>query len=95
MKRFQDNNTALWNEHTSKFTKLIMPPVSLHDEIRTDGREMALIELLVEVGLLHETNNDVSGSKTWEACADYPKKMFIFVLMVCKLNDIDVSIGNF
>ena len=37
LQRFQYNHTTLWNKHTNDVVKLIIPPVSLHDEIRTDG----------------------------------------------------------
>ena len=74
LKRFQYNNTSLWNSHIEKVVKLIIPPVSLHDEIRTDGYGMALIELLVHLGLLYEYNDIHSGIKRWEACKDFEKK---------------------
>ena len=47
LNRFQYNNTVLWNKHTDKVAKLIIPPISLDNEIKTGGYGMALIELLV------------------------------------------------
>ena len=50
----------MWNKSVSKQVKLIIPPVMKHNEIKTDGYGMALIELLVFVGLLKVcTKNDL------------------------------------
>ena len=63
LKRFQYNSTTLWNHHTEKVVKLIISPVSLHDEIRTNGYGIALIELLVHLGLLNEYTDLISRIK--------------------------------
>ena len=44
----------------------------LHDEIRTDGYGMALIDLLVHIGLLEIT--DLNGCKKWTVCKNYKEK---------------------
>ena len=44
---FQYNNVKLWNSSIEEPSKLLIPPVSLRDEIRTDEFGMAVIELLV------------------------------------------------
>ena len=54
--------------------KLIIPPVSLHDEIKTDGYGMALIELLVQIGLLVEKKDVDMDIKVWKACENYKTK---------------------
>ena len=64
----------MWNQHTKDVVKLVIPPVSLHDEIKTDGHGMALIELLVQVGSLDELIDVITGVKTWKACHNYDKK---------------------
>jgi hypothetical protein len=60
---FQYNNTMMWNKYTNEVVKLIIPPVLLHNEIKTNGYGMALIELLVQIGLLDETTHEVMGTK--------------------------------
>ena len=40
--------------HPKKATKLLVPPVSLRNEIKTDGFEMVAIEFMYLVGVLHE-----------------------------------------
>ena len=51
---FQRDVTLEWNLTSNEATKLFIPPVSLQDEIKTDGFGMAVIELLCLVGILHE-----------------------------------------
>ena len=80
IKSFQYKNTMMWNQHTKDVVKLIIPPVSLHDEIKTDGYGMALIELLVQVGLLDELIDVITGVKTWKACHNYDKKIVYLCL---------------
>lgn len=84
----------MWNKYTNQVVKLIIPPVSLHDEIKTDGYGMALIELLVQIGLLDEKTDDKIGMKVWKACQDYEKKQSIYVLMDYPLIVIDVFTEN-
>ena len=64
----------MWNKHTEEVVKLIIPPVSLHDEIATDRYRMALIELLVQIGLLKEMTDGITGLKRWTACQEYKSK---------------------
>jgi len=62
----------MWNRHTKDVVKLMVPPVMLHDEIRTDGYGMALIDLLEHVGMLQKSV--INGRTRWNACDDYKVK---------------------
>ena len=77
-KRFQMTHTEIWNPHTKEVVKLIVPPVMLHDEIRTDGYGMALIDLLVHIGILEKT--ETNGNTRWNACNDYASKTIYLCL---------------
>ena len=50
--RFQSSVVNEWNPKANNATAFIIPPVSLRDEIKTDGYGMALIELLCLSGIL-------------------------------------------
>ena len=54
-----------WNPRSKNATALIIPPVSMHAEVKTDGCGMAIIELLCLSGILLQISkyNDVM---TWE-----------------------------
>ena len=71
-KMFQMRHTELWNKHTKDVVKIMVPPVMLHDEIRTDGYGMALIDLLEHIGMFEKSV--VNGSTRWKACDDYKAK---------------------
>lgn len=71
-KQFQLRHTELWNQYTNEIVKLLIPPVMLHDEIRTDGYGMALIDLLVHVGMLDKQT--FNGKERWTACSEYESK---------------------
>ena len=62
------------NKHTDKVVCLIIPQVSLHDEIKTGGYGIALIELLVQLGLLLHLRDSASSISTWKACHNYQEK---------------------
>ena len=64
----------MWNTNMKEVVRLITPPVLLHDEIKTDGYGMALIELLVQIGLLNEIEDLSTGMKVWKACNNYESK---------------------
>ena len=51
---FQTTVTLGWNPQSDEATKLLIPPVSLRDEIKTTGYGMAVIELLCLVGIYDE-----------------------------------------
>ena len=71
-KGFQLKHTQLWNDRTNDVVKLIVPPVMLHNEIKTDGYGMALIDLLVHIGLLEIC--ELNGCKKWTVCDNYKDK---------------------
>ena len=62
---FQQRVVEEWNPSSKNATALIIPPVSMRDEIKTDGYGMAIIELLCLSGILLpiSKHNDVV---TWE-----------------------------
>ena len=49
---FQQNIVNQWNPESQTASSLIIPPVSLRDEIRTNRYGMAIIEILCMAGLL-------------------------------------------
>ena len=53
---FQQHVVEEWNPISKEATALIIPPVSLRDEIKTDGYGMAIIELLCLSGVLSQTS---------------------------------------
>ena len=68
---FQQHVVEEWNPRSKEATALIIPPVSLRDEIKTDGYGMAIIELLCLLGVLFQTSRykDVITwdlNKKWE-----------------------------
>ena len=76
---FQTDVTLGWNPLSNEATKLLIPPVSLRDEIKTDGFGMAVIELLCLVGILHEEKVSPSFSK-WELDRDWKqRRMFLCI----------------
>ena len=76
---FQKHVTLLWNPTSTEPTKLLIPPVSLRDEIKTDGFGMAVIELLCLVGILHEEKISDTYTK-WELdCNWEDRRMFLCI----------------
>ena len=69
----------LWNPQITATDKILIPPVSLCDEIKTSGFDMAMIEMLCLSGfLLEETSK--SGHKKWFLAADCnTRTMLLFV----------------
>jgi hypothetical protein len=61
------------NPSVLKETKVIIPKVSLQDEILTDGFGIALIEILVMVRILKEERLSETHTK-WTACNNYNEK---------------------
>ena len=61
IKLFQQHVVEEWNPGSKIATALIIPPVSMRDEIKIDGYGMAIIELLCLSGILLPTSkqNDV------------------------------------
>ena len=68
----------------------MIPPVSLRDEIKTDGYGMAIIEILCMAGVLVKVKmyTDVYA---WELSKDWDKKIYIFVWTGSRWIDIDHS----
>ena len=68
-KDFQQLVVEQWNPESKHATALMIPPVSLRDEIKTDGYGMAIIEILCLAGILIkvEIYKDVYA---WELCND-------------------------
>ena len=69
--KFQSKIVDIWNPKAKECSSLIIPPISLRDEIKTNGYGMAIIELLCLSGILIHTICDVGGDswvlvKDWE-----------------------------
>ena len=75
---FQHETTKMWNLHVCEVLKLIALHVSKHDEIKTDGYGMALIESLVFVGLLIKDENN--GQAHWKACSNRKERQVCLCL---------------
>ena len=67
--KLQDKVVHMWNPDSTKATSFIIPPVSLRDEIRTNGYGMAMIEILCLSGLLVH-NVFADGVESWDLCKD-------------------------
>ena len=71
---FQQKIVHQWNPESIKATALIIPPVSLRDEIKTNGYGMAIIEILCISGLLIHVVSEPSvepSVESWELCKDW------------------------
>ena len=71
-KKFQQNIVEQWYPASKEPSVIIIPPVSLRDEIKTDGYGMALIEILRLSGILIQVNQEDDAcewvlNKEWEA----------------------------
>ena len=76
---FQRKVVDEWNPKLKDVSCIIIPPVSLHDEIKTDGYGMAVIELLTLVGILIRSSTDCNID-SWELSKDWNKKTMILCL---------------
>ena len=65
IKLFQQHVVEEWNPRSKNATALIIPPVSMRDEIKTDGYGMAIIELLCLSGILLQISKH-NNVTTWE-----------------------------
>ena len=72
-KSFQDLIVQEWNPRSTEATLLLIPPVSLRDEIKTDGYGMAIIEILCLSGVLLKVKG-YKDSYTWELHKDWEEK---------------------
>ena len=84
---FQSQVVKRWNPlHHDNIIKLIVPPVSLHDQIRSDRYGITLIELLKTVGLLVKETNIYNTTKVMnQELSDNWKKHRSFYNKLIKL----------
>ena len=77
--QFQFRTVTVWNPHVVSNTKIIIPPVSICDEIKTIGFGMAVIELLCVSGILIKKVSQ-KGNKKWFLAPNYKtQEKFFFV----------------
>ena len=72
-KDFAFNIVRYWNPSIDYATKMIIPPVSSRDEIKTDGYGMALFEMLEQIGIIIKKD-----SKEWIL---NPEKLDTYLLL--------------
>ena len=75
--KFQNRVVQEWNPSSAKATAFIIPPVSLRDEIKTDGYGMAMIELLCLSGILLKSKRDINSAvdnASWTLSENWWKK---------------------
>ena len=65
--KFQNKIVQQWNPESVKTISMIISPVSLRDEIKTNGYGMAIIEILCLSGLLIHDVSD-HGVESWALC---------------------------
>ena len=71
--KFQEKVVVQWNPLSKESTSLIIPPVSLRDEIKTNGYGMAIIEILCLSGLLIHTTTE-SLVESWDLVNDWESR---------------------
>ena len=71
---FQSNILNITNPHYNEETKILIPQVSLRDEITTNGYGMAVVELLVSTGIMKCVPIPQACCK-WVLTSDYHKKI--------------------
>jgi hypothetical protein len=79
-KHFNRRVVGIWNNHIKEVSKIIIPPVTLHDEIKTDGYGMAILDLLSLVGILIAEKNIESGKMKWLLSDGYQNKTMYLCL---------------
>ena len=79
--QFQSRIVQLWNPSSLNVSEVIVPPVSLHDEITTDGYGKSIIELLELVGILEKQNEGNASKLKWELMNDWEEKKCTYVSM--------------
>ena len=72
-KAFQEFIVQEWNPWTTEATLLLIPLVSLRDEIKRDGYGMAVIEILCLSGVLLKVKG-YNDSYSWELYNDWEEK---------------------
>ena len=70
--KFQQSVVEQWHPASKEPSAIIIPPVSLRDEIKTDGYGMAIIEILCLSGILTQVSRKDDAcawvlNKDWEA----------------------------
>ena len=73
LNEFQSKIVDAWNPKAKECSSLIIPPVSLRDEIKTNGYGMAIIELLCLSGILIHNISDVGG-ESWVLVEDWEER---------------------
>ena len=71
--KFQEKVVLQWNPLSKESTSLIIPPVSLRDEIKANGYGMAIIEILCLSGLLIHTTTE-SLVESWDLVNDWESR---------------------
>ena len=72
-KKFQQCVVEQWHPASKEPSSLIIPPVSLRDEIKTDGYGMAIIEILCLSGILIQVSRK-DEAFTWVLNKDWQEK---------------------
>ena len=67
---FQEKILQQWSPESSKATSLIIPPVSLRDEVKINGYGIAIIEILCTSDFLIHAISE-HGVESWELCKDW------------------------
>ena len=80
---FQQRCTEVWNPYSKAVTKIIIPPVSMIDEITIEGFGMAIIELMTLVGILevHYSSNKTGDTIAhWDLCDGWDSQvLYLFM----------------
>jgi hypothetical protein len=79
-KHFNRRVVGIWNNRIKEVSKIIIPPVTLHDEIKTDGYGMAILDLLSLVGILIAEKDIESGKMKWSLSDGYQNKTMYLCL---------------
>ena len=67
--KFQSRVVHEWNPKSKDATAFIVQPVSLCDEIKTDGYGMSMIEFLYLLGILNKVlvdGDNTTGTVVWQ-----------------------------
>ena len=65
--KYKEKIVQQWNPESVKVTSLIIPPVSLRDEIKTNGYGTEIIEILcLSSFLIHKVSDH--GVESWALC---------------------------
>ena len=90
---FNYDTVKLWNQDIDKNSLIVIPPVSLRDEIKTTGFAMSVIEILCLCGILIE-HISPKVFKSWVLSPTYKERFFLCLWMVCRLIGLDILSKN-